>query len=79
MSIRKTLVAVACAAFAVLGTAGTASASGAGAVGSAFGSPGLLSGNVIQVPINVPINICGNDVSILAALTAAAGNVCVNK
>ena len=79
MSIRKTLVAVACAAFAVLGTAGTASASGAGAIGSAFGSPGLLSGNVIQIPLNIPINVCGNDISVLAALTGADGNVCVNR
>ena len=78
MSMRKTLVAAAFAAVAVLGTAGTASASGAGAIGGAFGSPGLLSGNNIQVPINIPINLCGNDVSVLAALTGAAGNVCVN-
>lgn len=79
MSIRKTLVAVACAAFAVLGTAGTASASGAGAIGSAFGSPGLLSGNVIQVPVDIPINVCGDSVGILAALVGSAGNVCVNR
>ena len=79
MSMRKTLIAAAFAAVAVFGTAGTASASGAGAVGSAFGSPGLLSGNVIQVPINIPFNICGNDVSVLAALTSAAGNICVNR
>jgi hypothetical protein len=79
MSIRKTLVAVACAAFAVLGTAGTASASGAGAIGGAFGSPGLLSGNVIQVPVNIPINVCGDNVGILSALLGSAGNVCVNR
>ncbi|GAA0595078.1 chaplin family protein [Streptomyces crystallinus] len=25
-------------------------------------SPGLLSGNLIQIPINIPINICGNHI-----------------
>lgn len=79
MSMRKTLVAAAFAAVAVLGSAGTAFASGAGAIGGASDSPGLLSGNVIQVPINLPVNVCGNDVSILAALTGAAGNTCVNR
>lgn len=79
MSIRKTFVAAALAAFSVVGIAGTASASGSGAVGNAVGSPGLLSGNVIQVPVNVPINLCGLNLSILAALTSADGNVCVNR
>ena len=78
MSMRKTLVAAAVAAVAVFGTAGSAFASGSGAIGGASDSPGLLSGNVIQVPINLPVNVCGNDISILAALTGAAGNTCVN-
>lgn len=79
MSIRKTLVATSCAAIAVLGTAGTASASGTGAIGGATGSPGILSGNVIQIPLAFPINACGSDISVLAALTGAAGNGCVNS
>jgi small secreted domain DUF320 len=79
MSMHKTLVAAAVAAFAVLGTAGTASASsGAGAVGGASDSPGVLSGNVIQVPINLPFNLCGNDIPLLSALTGAAGNTCAS-
>jgi hypothetical protein len=79
MSMRKTLVAAAFAAVAVLGSAGTAFASGAGAIGGASDSPGLLSGNVIQIPVNIPVNVCGNDISILAALTGADGNTCVNR
>lgn len=79
MSMRKTLVAAAFAAVAVLGTAGTAAASGAGAIGVANNSPGILSGNVIQVPINVPINICGDTVDIISLLNPAFGNVCVNR
>ncbi|MFD5267527.1 chaplin [Streptomyces sp. NPDC058335] len=50
----------------------------AGANGAAIGSPGVLSGNLIQVPIHVPINICGNTVNVIGALNPAAGNVCVN-
>jgi hypothetical protein len=75
--MRKTLVAAALAVVAVLGTAGTASASDSDAVGVANDSPGILSGNVIQVPINIPINVCGNN--ILALLTLTEGTVCINK
>jgi hypothetical protein len=51
-------------------------ASGAGAV--AAGSPGVLSGNVIQVPVHVPVNLCGNTVDIIALLNPTFGNTCVN-
>jgi hypothetical protein len=52
---------------------------GAHAKGSASHSPGLLSGNVIQVPIHVPVNVCGNSVNLLALLNPAFGNKCINK
>lgn len=68
---------LAVAAATVLGCAATASADSE-AHGAAFGSPGVLSGNVIQVPIDVPINACGNTVSILGLLNPAVGNTCVN-
>ncbi|MFD8013082.1 chaplin [Streptomyces sp. NPDC058955] len=50
----------------------------ADAHGAAIGSPGVLSGNVVQIPIHVPINVCGNSVNIIGALNPAAGNVCIN-
>ncbi|MEU6287179.1 chaplin [Streptomyces sp. NPDC046988] len=50
----------------------------AGAEGAAIGSPGVLSGNVIQVPVHVPVNLCGNTVNILALLNPAFGNSCEN-
>ncbi|MFE6741217.1 chaplin [Streptomyces tubercidicus] len=53
--------------------------SGANAAGFAAGSPGILSGNNVQVPINIPINICGNSVNVAALLNPAAGNICVNR
>ncbi|MGW2511201.1 chaplin [Streptomyces scopuliridis] len=49
------------------------------AEGVAAHSPGVLSGNVVQVPIEIPINVCGNTVNIAALLNPAAGNVCINK
>nr|WP_256259538.1 chaplin [Streptomyces mirabilis] len=50
----------------------------AGAEGAAVGSPGVLSGNVIQVPIHVPVNVCGNTVDVIALLNPAFGNSCTN-
>ncbi|GGU73509.1 membrane protein [Streptomyces litmocidini] len=48
------------------------------AEGWAVGSPGVLSGNVVQVPIHVPINVCGNSVNVIGLLNPAAGNTCIN-
>ncbi|MFB7651178.1 MULTISPECIES: chaplin family protein [unclassified Streptomyces] len=54
-------------------------ADGAGADAAAEGSPGLLSGNAIQLPVDVPVNICGNTVDVAGLLNPAAGNSCANK
>jgi ChpA-C len=50
-----------------------------GAEGAAVNSPGVVSGNVIQVPVEVPVNVCGNTVNVVALLNPTFGNVCVNK
>ncbi|MER7946006.1 chaplin [Streptomyces sp. NPDC096079] len=50
----------------------------ADATGIAAGSPGVLSGNVVQVPIHVPINVCGNSVNVIGLLNPAVGNTCIN-
>ncbi|MER7661458.1 MULTISPECIES: chaplin [unclassified Streptomyces] len=60
-----------------LGTAAPAMAD-AGAEGAAVGSPGVLSGNLIQIPVHVPVNVCGNTVNVIALLNPAFGNVCAN-
>ncbi|MGW2563521.1 chaplin [Streptomyces sp. NPDC001514] len=65
------------AAAAVAGTAGIASAD-SGAEGAAAQSPGVLSGNVVQVPVHVPVNACGNTVNVIGLLNPAIGNACVN-
>ena len=62
----------------VIGGAGLALAD-AGANGEAVGSPGVLSGNVVQVPVNIPVNVCGNTVDVIGLLNPAFGNTCVNK
>ncbi|MFF3906511.1 chaplin [Streptomyces sp. NPDC001848] len=48
------------------------------AVGTATGSGGLLSGNVVQVPVDIPVNACGNTVNVIGLLNPTAGNACVN-
>ncbi len=50
----------------------------AGAQGAAVGSPGVLSGNVVQVPVHIPVNVCGNTVDVIGLLNPAFGNTCVN-
>ncbi|MFH9660843.1 chaplin [Streptomyces sp. NPDC017248] len=74
--MKKTAAAVTGVMLA-LGLAGPAFAD-AGAGAAAVGSPGVLSGNVIQVPIHIPVNVCGNTIDIIGLLNPAFGNVCVN-
>ncbi|MEU9336742.1 chaplin [Streptomyces sp. NPDC048290] len=61
----------------VLGGTGMAMAD-AGAEGAAVGSPGVLSGNLLQVPVHVPVNLCGNTVDVIGLLNPAFGNTCLN-
>nr|WP_285366702.1 chaplin [Streptomyces sp. CWNU-1] len=60
-----------------LGSAAPAMAD-AGAHGAAVGSPGVLSGNLIQIPVHVPVNVCGNSINVIGLLNPAFGNACVN-
>ncbi|MEV0846513.1 chaplin [Streptomyces sp. NPDC049954] len=73
----KALVLSSVAAAALAGTAGIASAD-AGAQGGAAFSPGVLSGNAVQIPIHIPVNLCGNTVDVVGLLNPAFGNTCVN-
>lgn len=52
---------------------------GAHAVGAAKGSPGVLSGNVVQAPIDLSLNACGNSVNLVGLLNDASDNTCVNE
>lgn len=73
----KKSAAVAAGAIMALGMAAPAFAH-SDADGSAVGSPGVASGNVVQVPVHVPVNVCGNTVNVIALLNPAFGNSCVN-
>ncbi len=76
--IAKAVAVTAAAAAVLAGGAGMAAAD-ATAEGAAIGSPGVLSGNVIQAPIHIPINICGNTVNVIGFLNPAFGNTCINS
>lgn len=41
-------------------------------------SPGLVSGNVVQMPIDAPLNVCGITANVVAVYDTAAGNKCAN-
>ncbi|MFC7259483.1 MULTISPECIES: chaplin ChpH [Streptomyces] len=76
--IKKVVAAAAATGGLVLAGAGLAVAD-AGAQGAAVHSPGVVSGNVIQVPVHVPVNVCGNTVSVIGLLNPAFGNTCINN
>ncbi|MBF9068099.1 chaplin [Streptacidiphilus fuscans] len=65
------------AAGLILAGAGAASAD-ATANGIAANSPGFLSGNLIQIPVHIPINVCGNSINVVGAANPAYGNYCAN-
>ncbi|MDJ0460243.1 chaplin [Streptomyces sp. H27-C3] len=76
--IAKAAVVIAGTGAIMAGGVGMATAD-AGAQGVAAHSPGVLSGNLVQVPIHIPINICGNTVNVIGLLNPAFGNTCVNS
>ena len=76
----KKAAAVTMAAGSILAaTAGVASATGgAAANGGAAHSPGVGSGNLVQVPVDVPVNATGNSVNVIGVLNPAFGNASAN-
>ncbi|MFD5422501.1 chaplin [Streptomyces sp. NPDC127069] len=60
--------------------AGVSSAhGGASAEGEAVGSPGVVSGNLAQVPVHVPVNVVGNTANVIGLLNGAFGNTGLNS
>ncbi|HTK06991.1 MAG TPA: chaplin [Ktedonobacteraceae bacterium] len=45
----------------------------------ADGTPSAVAGNVIQVPVAIPVNVCANTVGVADLLNAALGNVCAKS
>jgi hypothetical protein len=75
MSIKKTAAVGAAVVGIVAAGAGTAMAS-SGAEGVAAGSPGVISGNQVQVPVHIPVVLCGNTINAVGLLNPAFGNHC---
>ncbi|MFH8608818.1 chaplin [Streptomyces sp. NPDC018029] len=73
----KAFALSAVAAAAVAGSAGVAAAD-SGAQGAATNSPGVISGNTAQVPVHIPVNVCGNSINVIGLLNPAFGNQCAN-
>ncbi|MGW3149834.1 chaplin, partial [Streptomyces sp. NPDC001177] len=78
LGTRKGLMTVA-AATGVLAAAGGYAHADSGASGSASNSPGVLSGNTVQAPVHVPVNVCGNTVNVVGLLNPSVGNQCANQ
>ena len=61
------------------GGSGTGNGGGSSATGSSSDSPGIASGNTVQVPINVPVNLCGDTVNVIGLHNSAKDNECSNS
>jgi hypothetical protein len=58
-----------------LAAAGTGvAAAHADAGGAALNSPGVASGNTVQVPVHVPVQVNGNSVNVIGVLNPVWGN-----
>ncbi|MFJ8851399.1 chaplin [Streptomyces sp. NPDC102437] len=69
------VAAIAAGTLMAMGAAAPAFAD-SGAEGGAALSPGVASGNSIQLPVHVPINACGDTLNVIGAVTPAFGNNC---
>ncbi|MFJ1608799.1 chaplin [Streptomyces sp. NPDC088253] len=75
----RLMAAAGLAGVALLATAGTAAAADSDPVGAAVGSPGLLSGNVVQIPLDLGLNLCGDSIDLVGLLNPSAGATCTNN
>ncbi|MEV8035329.1 chaplin [Streptomyces sp. NPDC086182] len=73
---RNSLIAAAAASGALAATMPAHADSAAN--GTAAGSPGVISGNTVQLPVHVPVNLCGNTLNVVGLLNPAAGNRCAD-
>jgi hypothetical protein len=75
--LSRSLLTVAAASSILAATGGYASAD-SGTESTTSGSPGLLSGDTVSAPIDVPVNACGNTADVAAVGNPAFGNSCGN-
>ncbi|PYC87662.1 Tat pathway signal protein [Streptomyces tateyamensis] len=74
---RKGILTAVATGSVLASTAGYAYAT-ADAEGAAANSPGVASGNAVSVPVEAPVNVCGNTVDVVGLLNPAYGNQCAN-
>jgi hypothetical protein len=72
-------MAAAAAATGILSLCAAPALADSTADGVSANSPGVASGNTVQAPVNIPVNVCGNTVDVVAALNPAFGNSCANE
>ncbi|MFG2190897.1 chaplin [Streptomyces sp. NPDC048639] len=78
MNLKKAAAVTMIAGGLVAAGAGVASAAGSHAQSEAAFSPGIVSGNQVQAPVHVPVNVAGNTVSVIGAMNPAFGNTVAN-
>ncbi|MFF6782276.1 chaplin family protein, partial [Streptomyces sp. NPDC012510] len=61
------------------GGSGASHGGGSQADGHTGDSPGVASGNHIQVPVHVPVNACGNTVDVIGVGNGTTGDDCGNS
>ncbi|WP_328556328.1 MULTISPECIES: chaplin [unclassified Streptomyces] len=76
---KVTAVAMVAGGLVAAGAGMASAADGASAAGQAVGSPGVVSGNLVQAPVDVPVNVVGNSVNVIGALNPAFGNLGLNR
>jgi len=74
---KKAAMAVTIAGIAAGASAGAAVADSA-ADGAAVKSPGVISGNLGQAPIHVPVNVVGDSANLFGLLNPTFGNEAEN-
>jgi hypothetical protein len=80
MNLKKAATLTLVAGGLAVAGAGVASAdSGACAHGTTTKSPGVGSGNLVQVPVHVPVNVSGNSVNVIGLLNPVFGNAAINR
>ncbi|MFE6685236.1 chaplin [Streptomyces sp. NPDC057743] len=78
-TVKKAALVLATTGLAVGAAAGSAFAQDGGhADGKALNSPGVGSGNLVQAPVDVPVNVSGNSVNVVGVLNSVFGNHAAN-
>jgi len=76
--VQGLLVSLGAVAAALVFTAGPASAGSHDNKVNTGPNIGVLNGNVVQIPVHIQNNICGNNVAVLGLVLNGGSSVCKN-